>query len=229
MSSLQEIVDPTVPVSGVALLAFDSHSGVLVRTPTSTLIFDPMGIKVDEVASADAVIITHEHSDHLNVPLVKELQRKTDAVVITTPFVARLLRGVPSEALRPLESGESTSIKGDTLFAWPSVHPGRQPLSFLLQTAEGVRLYHPSDSDPFPEMGGLVREGELDLLLYLGASLEKALQIVDLVRPRTLLSRYLDSRRMTRHLETDGNGTRSAVLRPLEILHCPGHCPGTGR
>lgn len=81
-----------------------------------------------------------------------------------------------------------------------------------------MRLYHPSDSDPFPEMGELAREGGPDLLLYLGASLEKALQMVDLVRPRTLLSRYLEPMQMARRLKAEVNGTRSAVLHPLEVF-----------
>lgn len=205
----------------MALLAFDSHSGVLVRTPCSSLIFDPVGTRVEEVARADAIVITHEHSDHLNVPLVAELQRKTDAIVVTTPFVAGLLRDVPSERIRPMEIGESISIGGDRLGAWPSVHPGRQPLSFFLETEEGVRLYHPSDSDPFPEMGELTGQGGADLLLYLGSSLEKALQIAGLVRPRTLLSRYLEPTQTARRLEAEVNGTRNEVLEPLEIFRCP--------
>ncbi|MBW2270351.1 MAG: MBL fold metallo-hydrolase [Deltaproteobacteria bacterium] len=221
MSTLQELLDPELPVSGVALLAFDSHSGVLVRTPSSTLIFDPVGIAVEKVARADAIIVTHEHADHLNVPLVRELQQKTGAAVITTPFVAGLLRGVPPQRLRPLEIGGATSIKGNALRAWPSVHPGRQPLSFLLETEERVRLYHPSDSDPFPEMADLARQGEPDLLLYLGSSLEKALQIVGLVRPQTLLSRYLEPTQLERRLEEERTGTRSVVLHPLEIFHQP--------
>ena len=50
--------------------------------------------------------------------------------------------------IRPLEIGGSTSIMKTDVSAWSSVHPGQQPLSFLLETEEGVRLYHPSDSDP---------------------------------------------------------------------------------
>ncbi|MDP6560134.1 MAG: MBL fold metallo-hydrolase [Candidatus Binatia bacterium] len=221
MSIFKEILNPLVPVSGLALMAFDSHSGVLVRTPSSTLIFDPLGIRAEEVARADAIIITHEHSDHLNIPLVRELRQKTDAVVVTTPFVARLFRGVPSERLRPLKIWESILVKGNSLCAWPSVHPGRRPLSFFLETEDGVRLYHPSDSDPFPEMGRLARKGGPDLLLYLGSSLEKALQIVDLVRPQTLLSRYLEPMQTAQRLETETNGTRSAILHPLEIFRYP--------
>jgi len=86
-----------------------------------------------------------------------------------------------------------------------------------------VRLYHPSDSDPFPEMESLARRGGPELLLYLGASVEKALQIVDLVGPQTLVSRYLEPMQLARRLEAEANGTRSAVLHPMEIfLHSKG-------
>lgn len=220
-SALQEILSPTDRSGGVALLAFDSHSGVVVRTPSSALIFDPLGIKVEEVNRADAIIITHEHSDHLNVLLVRELQRKTGAPVITTPFVTRLLSDVPREKLRPLKIGESIQGKGVRLQAFPSEHPGRQPLSFLLETVEGVRIYHPSDSDPFPEMSELAHGAGTDLVLYLGSSLEKALRIARLVQPRVLLSRYLNPAQTARQLEPMAHGTRGATLRPLEIYRYP--------
>lgn len=205
----------------ISLLAFDSHSGVRIDTPSSTLIFDPIGIKVEEVSRADAIVITHEHPDHLDVRKVVTLQRKTRARVVTTPFVAGLLKELPSDRLCPLRIGETFDLDGVRLQAERSKHPGRQPLAFLLTTAEGIRLYHPSDSDPFPEMERLATEGSPDIVLYLGGALEKGLHIAQLARPRVFLFRYLDPSRVVQRLKEAPGRIQGEILRPLQAYRYP--------
>lgn len=205
----------------ISLLAFDSHSGLRIETPSSTLIFDPIGIKVEEVSRADAIVVTHEHPDHLDVRKVVELQRKTGAQVITTPFVAGLLKDIPADRVRPLRIGETLALDGIRLRAERSKHPGRQPLAFLLTTEEGIRLYHSSDSDPFPEMERLAEEGGTDIALYLGGSLGKGLQIAQLVRPRVFLFRYLEFSRVKQGLKEAAEETHGEVLRPLQVYRYP--------
>lgn len=211
----------------ISLRAFDSHSGLWIETPSSTLIFDPIGIKVGEVSGADAIVITHEHPDHLDIQRVVALQQRTGAHVVTTPFVVSLLPGLPADRLYPLRIGETLALDGVRLRAERSNHPGRQPLAFLLTTEEGIRLYHPSDSDPFPEMEQLAEEGGPDIVLYLGGSLEKGLQIAQLVRPRVFLFRYLDPSRVIPRLEAGFREIRGEILRPLQTYRYPSS-PGLG-
>lgn len=205
----------------ISLLAFDSHSGLRIETPSSTLIFDPIGIKVEDVSQADAIVITHEHPDHLDVGKVVALQRKTGALVATTPFVAGLLKEIPAGRVCPLKIGETLALDGVRLRAERSKHPGRQPLAFLLTTTEGIRLYHPSDSDPFPEMELLAAAGGPDLVLYLGGSLGKGLQIAQLVRPRVFLFRYLEPSRVAQGLKEASEETQGEILWPLQAYRYP--------
>ena len=180
-------------ISGQILLrVFNSHPGLLLKTSSSTTIFDPKSIDPARLPVPDTIIITHEHWDHLDVSLVTELQQRSGALVLTTPFIVSLLRQIPPAYLKVLEPGDTFSYQGCSFTALASLHPGYQPLAFLITTHEGIRLYHPSDSDPFPEMALLATHPGVDVLIYLGDSLIKAVQIANLVQPKTIVCRYID-------------------------------------
>lgn len=176
----------------VALAAFNSHAGLLLKTPSSTIIFDPISIDPAAFVRVDTIIITHEHWDHLDISLITDIQSRTSALVLTTPFVSQLLREIPSSKVIAMEPGDLFSHSGIRFNALASLHPGYQPLAFLITTQEGVKFYHPSDSDPFPEMDLLATYPRVDILIYLGDSLRKAVHIAKLVQPTTILCRYIN-------------------------------------
>lgn len=155
------------------------------------MIFDPVKISLEDYIEADAIVITHEHLDHFDRELVRKLQKKTDALILTTPFVAQRL---PGEDTRALEVGESFVIKDVRLYAERCEHPANQPLAFIISTENGITIYHPSDSEPFPEMTGIGERYKPDILVYFGTSLEKATQIARLVKPQVVVSYYADIR-----------------------------------
>lgn len=192
----------------VGLTTFNSHSGLLLKTPFSTIIFDPISIDPATFSRIDTITITHEHWDHLDISVITDIQCRTGALVLTTAFVAQLLHKIPSSKIKALEPGDLVFYKGIRFNALRSNHPGHQPLAFLITTQEGVKLYHPSDSDPFPEMGLLATYPGVDILIYLGDSLSKAVQIADLVQPKTILCRYINGKALS---EKTG-----ALVKPLE-------------
>jgi hypothetical protein len=196
-----ELFSLEVSSGQIILGALNSHAGLLLKTSSSTTIFDPKSIDPAQLPSADIIIITHEHWDHLDISLIAELQQKTDALVMTTPYIASLLSQIPSASLKALKPGDIFQYQGCLFHALTSLHPGYQPLAFLITTQGGIKLYHPSDSDPFPEMGILATNPGVDILIYLGDSLSKATQIVKLVKPKAILCRYID-----RHVLADKTG-----------------------
>ena len=76
------------------------HSCLLVETAGRRLLVDPGGFSADavrglgaeELASLDAVVITHQHPDHVDPALLGEvLTAASDAEVIAEPETARML------------------------------------------------------------------------------------------------------------------------------------------
>src|SRR5487761_1599521 len=75
------------------------HSCLLVETPERTALFDPgmmseAALDIDRLTRLDDIFITHEHGDHISVPLVKTLVDKFPNVrITTTSAVVSSLRG----------------------------------------------------------------------------------------------------------------------------------------
>jgi L-ascorbate metabolism protein UlaG (beta-lactamase superfamily) len=143
-------------------------------------------MRTDEIDHTDAIVITHEHIDHFDPETVYELQKKTGAEVLTTPFVAKRLRVAPAGRIKTLAVGDSASIKDIELYAGYSYHPGHGPLSFLI-TANGIRIFHPSDSDAYPGMKQLGETFKPEILLYFGTSLENGVEIAKLIQPNVTM------------------------------------------
>lgn len=228
-SSLREIMGLAVPEGRITITWFNSYSGIVIRTPTSTLIFDPVDVSPDDVPEADAIVITHEHYDHLDGGLAESLQRRTGAVVVTTPFVANQLGRVPTDRLRALRVGESTTVKGTRLDAYRSDHPGRQPLTFMVTTDVGVVVYHSSDSRPFAGMRGLGERHRPDIALCTvgiapGTSPRSGAEIARLVRPKVAIPYHTDRmgalRRFAEMLRGEP-GVRVRVLRRFQVYQYP--------
>jgi len=45
---------------------FNQYAGVILKTPSKTLVIDPVDIKTKKLQTVDAIRITHEHYDHLD-------------------------------------------------------------------------------------------------------------------------------------------------------------------
>lgn len=130
------------------------HSCLLVEMPAPinrTALFDPgvmseAALNIDELLFLDDIIITHEHSDHFSLGLVKQLVAKFPAVRITsTPPVVKQLT----------EAGVAASDQPVTgLVFFDAPHESVAPL-WPRPESVGVhyldRLTHPGDSHHFGE------------------------------------------------------------------------------
>ena len=217
----KEIFASEVSLRRIALAWFNSYSGIALRTSAATLLFDPVQVgEKGRWIRADAIIITHEHSDHFDPTLALELQRQAQAIILTTPFVAKSL---PSGRVKALKVGDSFNVKGVKLYAEHCEHPANQPLSFVIET-EGVTLYHPSDSDPFPEMVRLREKYKPELLLYWGTSFKNAAEIVRLICPKIIIS-YDDNsgspQRLIEEINKEALGIKLQTLKQLEVYQYP--------
>ena len=76
--SIQKIPDKNT----VLFVWFNQYAGILLKTPSKTLAIDPVEIKPKSLQGIDAILITHEHYDHLDPRLITEIQKTTNCQII---------------------------------------------------------------------------------------------------------------------------------------------------
>ncbi|HXX88165.1 MAG TPA: MBL fold metallo-hydrolase [Candidatus Acidoferrum sp.] len=176
------------------------YAGITIKTPSKTLVIDPVDVKARNLQKVDAILITHEHYDHLDPALVSEIFKLTHCNVVADPTSNRKLRNtIPSEKLQEVQPGSEVKI-GDVLVrAERSNHPpAATPVSFIITSDDGVKLFHTSDSLPFPQMAAIGEKEKFDLVFCTvgiapNASPETGVDIVRLTKPKVAVPYHTGS------------------------------------
>ena len=170
----------------------------------------------------DAVLLSHLHADHVDLPSLRRLGRETR--LIAPRGAGRLLEGAGFRFVQELAMGATTSVDGVHVTAVPAVHDGYRPplgpqAEALGYVIEGSRsLYFAGDTDLFPAMGDLVG---VDLALLpiwgwgpnLGAghlTPRRAVAAMQLMRPRLTIPIHWGT------LHPIGMGSLAYLTRPAE-------------
>jgi L-ascorbate metabolism protein UlaG (beta-lactamase superfamily) len=144
--------------------------------------FQPVPVTIAQLPPLDAVIVSHDHYDHLDHPTILELAR-LDVPFVTSLGVGAHLEswGVPPERITELDWWESVELRsGTTLTAAPSQHfSGRRFgarnltlwSSFVVRGARGRSVFFSGDTGLTPEYAEIrARLGPFDLvMLEIGA------------------------------------------------------------
>ncbi|MBB5828806.1 MBL fold metallo-hydrolase [Micromonospora carbonacea] len=157
-----------------------AHSCLRVEHDGGVLVVDP-GVFSDPAAldGADAVLITHEHPDHVDVAaLTRQLDRRP--LRIHGPASLAGVLGDVAEALEPVAPGQSFTAAGVPVRAYGGRHAVIHPdipvvdnLGYLLDDV----VYHPGDS--------LVAPGDVQvdtLFAPVHAPWSKFSEVVDFIR-----------------------------------------------
>ena len=95
--------------------------------------------------------------------------------------------------------GQEITIGGTVLTALRCDHAAVEPLAFQVRSPDGVTVYLPGDTTPFPEMGHLLHFGSaetlhnqshergVDVLCWMGTALTDGAEIANLVQPKVFL------------------------------------------
>ncbi len=185
---IEDVKSVAVAPGEIAFVWFNKYSGVVVKTPHAYLVIDPVDVSPSSLDFVDAVLITHEHYDHLHVPTVVRIHELTNCPVIADKGSYPSLKGkISEEKLKMATVGSTFEIRDAKIRAFESKHPAMEPLTYLIE-AGGVRLYHTSDSAPFPGMEKL-RAYDVDLCFCTvgiapGASPRYGVEIAKFVKPK---------------------------------------------
>ena len=151
-------------------LRFLGASGYEVIGPTGRILFEPClranpwaPVTVETIETPDLICVSHGAWDHLGD--AAEIARRTGAPVITSADVARRLiaEGVPVDQVRATIWGVCYEIAGIAVrpvecHHWTSSElpdgtvVAGTPLSFIVETEPGVRIYHFGDSALYGDM-----------------------------------------------------------------------------
>jgi len=118
-----------------------NHSTVLLQQRGSNILTDPIwserasplswigprrrrkpGVSWKDLPCIDAVLISHNHYDHLDLPTLRGLTARGDCIFVVPARVARLLRSENIGPAHELDWGESLSLPGFTIHCVPALH-----------------------------------------------------------------------------------------------------------
>jgi L-ascorbate metabolism protein UlaG (beta-lactamase superfamily) len=191
------------------------HSCVRMERDGAVLVIDP-GPWSSPAAldGVDAVLITHEHFDHLDVPRLADALARRPAVTVHghQSVIAKLaeLRGV-TETVAP---GDSFSAAGFAVRAFGGlhalVHPDMTPvpnLGFLVEES----VYHPGDSFDVP--GDAMVETLFVPVSGPWLKLSESVDFIRAIRPRQVFALHDGLHNERGHMVVDGNLEKLAQCR----------------
>ncbi len=185
--------------NAVMFVWFNHYSGVLIKTPTKTLVIDPVDVKARNLSSVDAILITHEHYDHLDQRLIAEIQKATNCMVIADPASTRRLNHlIPPEKLMEIRPSMETKIGEVTVKAEKSNHHAAAPVTFIITSEDGVKIFHTADSLPYPELAAIGAREKFDVVfctvgIASTVSPETGVEIAKLTKPQVAVPYHTNS------------------------------------
>jgi L-ascorbate metabolism protein UlaG (beta-lactamase superfamily) len=138
-------VEPSVPPRRVEPRALRAtlvnHSTVLLQQDGSNILTDPMwseraspfswagprrrrppGVRWENLPPVDAVLVSHNHYDHLDLPTLRRLAARGNPTFIVPARQAALLRSNKIAPVYELDWGESISLENCAVHCVPAVH-----------------------------------------------------------------------------------------------------------
>lgn len=162
-----------------------THACVRLEKDNRVLVLDPGNFSEtgEALAGAEAVLVTHEHADHIDMDAVVRALRESVGLAIYAPAgVADQLREEAPEAsarVNAVEPGESLDVAGFAVRSFGGqhalIHPQIPVVANIGYLIDG-NVYHPGDSFIIPD-GISVKT----LLVPLHAPWSKSAEVVDFV------------------------------------------------
>ncbi len=138
----------------IAYMLLGDHSEVIVRVSDATILFDPTGLKKDELAAlkshgVDLVLFSHQHWDHFSRHVGLELFKGSNAYIAVEPCIeTEFLKDVTKGKLIVTNSGKTFQAGNIKVDALEGKHIG--PIMLFRITVDGIRIFHGGDSDHVP-------------------------------------------------------------------------------
>lgn len=182
---LERLATYELPPSSVAL-AWLGQSSFAFRLGGVTLLVDPYlsphpdrlvppPFAPEDARSVDLVLITHDHWDHLDEPVLPGIAAASPGAIVVVPeeLVERVGElGIATDRVRGLAADAGAEMGGVTVEAVPACHGEGiddayrlGPFFGYIVSAGGARVYHAGDTIPFDGLAERLREKRVHLAL----------------------------------------------------------------
>ena len=149
-------------VSGDLKITFIGHGTLIFAFGGKVVHLDPVGQYADysKLPKADIILVTHDHSDHLDINAIKTLRKENTMLVLTEACAAKAGAGIV------LKNGDRKIIDGfhiDAVPAYNLVHMRAPGVPYhgmgagngYVITFGDKRVYVAGDTENIPEMKSL--------------------------------------------------------------------------
>jgi L-ascorbate metabolism protein UlaG (beta-lactamase superfamily) len=162
-------------------LTYVGHSTILLQTENSAILTDPLfvnrilvvkrklacGLEFKDLPHLDCITISHAHTDHLNLPSLKNIKKDTPFIV--PPNVEPILEKRGFTKVTPLENWKTTTVGDFTITSLPVNHAkGR----FFPWQNTGVASYIFQGGGKTVLVAGDVDFGPMDMFKEIGEKFE---------------------------------------------------------
>lgn len=148
--------------AGVVEMHFIGHGSLMFKTGNTVIYFDPVRSSgtYDNFPKADLILITHEHGDHLDVNLIRDLQKEATTVYCNEISAQKISGAI---ALKAGERREVRNVIIETVPAYNIVnerapgqpfHPKGAGIGYILNIGD-KRFYVAGDTENTSEMKAL--------------------------------------------------------------------------
>jgi L-ascorbate metabolism protein UlaG (beta-lactamase superfamily) len=140
IDDVEQSIPPRKAEGSQIRITLVNHSSVLLQGSGLNLLTDPIwsertsplswigprrqrkpGVRIEDLPHLDAVLISHNHFDHLDLPTLRQLADRGTSTFVVATGDARLLRAQRIESVE-LDWGESLAISGITIHCVPALH-----------------------------------------------------------------------------------------------------------
>ena len=141
ISDVKQSVPPRRVEASALRVTLVNHATVLLQQRGCNILTDPIwseraspvdwagprrrrkaGVSWEDLPSIDAVLISHNHYDHLDLPTLRRLVARGDSTFVVPVGVGRLLRWERMGLAHEVDWGESLSLPGFTIHCVPALH-----------------------------------------------------------------------------------------------------------
>ncbi len=155
-------------------LTWFGHSNFLLEADGKRVLVDPFfegnpsaPVKWQDIGAVDAVLVTHDHGDHLGQAV--EIRAAHDAQLVCIFDLATRLRddGVPADRLLGMNMGgtvDAAGVRVKMVQAFHSAQTGA-PAGYIMTFPGGFCAYHAGDTALFSDMKLFRRFFDIDLAL----------------------------------------------------------------
>jgi len=183
-------IQKTPEKNTILFVWFNQYAGILLKTPTKTLAIDPVDVKPKSLQNVDAILITHEHYDHLDPRLITEIQKTTNCTIIAdSASVKKLQHVISTEKLNEITPGAEIKIGEVSVKAEKCNHNAQAPVIYIITSEDEVKIYHTADSLPFPELAAIGQREKFDVVFCAvgiapGSTPQTGFEIARLTKPQ---------------------------------------------